>query len=630
MPEFDLSPPGNHASVQDLLASSETAYQAGDFGDAVRAMRQAVALHPGDAALAHRLAHCLEQAGQPGEAETLYRRALELDPAMAGGRQSLVHLCLARRDFDGAIREIEEQRRICGDAPGLDAQLRAVLDMAGRFHDALLVVQRQNDAPGGSEADLLHEAELASHLGHPQQALKAAHAAWLRFPGSVPAGMLLARLLCAEGRFKHAIDVLARVRALDPGNVDATQMLATAYGETGAFKPALQLLLALIAQNPDSALLWHRTAILANLAGFHEQAAELLKKAAELDPGNPDLPLLRGHILGALHRYGEAVEVLDEAERLAPGTAAVRDLKIAYLHQMGGGPEFGDDGGGLILPLPRLSARQRDNHRLMQQPGWRGFALVARLQARVLAGLVLREISHRTAMSKFGMASAILEPLAQIVMLGVVLAIFNQGRPPLGTELFFFYATGVLPFYLFIHVVDHNLNIFADNQNLLQVPLINRLDLVFAVAIAELITGAATTFLVFTGFYLLGHGERTDNVIAAAGGYLAVWLLALGIGLVLAVLNNQSRMVQRVWTSVQRALYFLSGIFFLAQQMPDWVRAILVWNPLLLCIEWFRTGFFPQYAPPWLDKLYVVAIAGALIVTGLMLERALRRRLKTA
>ena len=266
----------------------------------------------------------------------------------------------------------------------------------------------------------------------------------------------------------------------------------------------------------------------------------------------------------------------------------------------------------------------------MQQPGWRGFALVARLQARVLAGLVLREISHRTAMSKFGMASAILEPLAQIVMLGVVLAIFNQGRPPLGTELFFFYATGVLPFYLFIHVVDHNLNIFADNQNLLQVPLINRLDLVFAVAIAELITGAATTVLVFTGFYLLGHGERTDNVIAAAGGYLAVWLLALGIGLVLAVLNNQSRMVQRVWTSVQRALYFLSGIFFLAQQMPDWVRAILVWNPLLLCIEWFRTGFFPQYAPPWLDKLYVVAIAGALIVTGLMLERALRRRLKTA
>ena len=628
MPEFDLMPPGNRASVQDLLVSSEAAYLAGDFGDAVRAMRQAVALQPGDAALAHRLAHCLEQAGQPGDAEMFYRRALELDPAMAGAHQSLVHLCLARRDFDGAIRQIEEQRSICGDAPGLDDQLRAVLGEAGRSRDALLVVQRQNDAPGASEADLLHEAGMASHLGHPEQALRAAHVAWLRFPGSARAGLLLARLLCAGGRFDHAVEVLTRVRALDPGNGDATQMLATALGETGDFKPALQLMLALIAQEPESALLWHRTAILANLAGFREQATELLKKAAELDPGNADLPLLRGHILGALHRHGEAVEVLDEAERLDPGNRALRDLKIAYLHQMGGGDA--PDGDGLILPLPQLTPRQRDNHRLMQQGGWRGFALVARLQLRVLAGLALREISHRTAMSKFGMASAILEPLAQIVMLGLVLSIFNQGRPPLGTELFFFYATGVLPFYLFIHVVDHNLNIFADNQNLLQVPLINRLDLVFAVAIAELATGAATTFLVFGGFYLLGHGERTDNVIAAIGGYLAVWLLALGIGLVLAVLNNQSRMVQRLWTTVQRALYFLSGIFFLAQQMPDWVRAILVWNPLLLCIEWFRTGFFPQYAPPWLDKLYVVAISGALLVTGLMLERALRRRLKTA
>jgi hypothetical protein len=36
-----------------------------------------------------------------------------------------------------------------------------------------------------------------------------------------------------------------------------------------------------------------------------------------------------------------------------------------------------------------------------------------------------------------------------------------------------------------------------------------------------------------------------------------------------------------------------------------------------------------RYDPPWLDKSYVVGVALATIVVGLMLERGLRRRMRT-
>jgi capsular polysaccharide transport system permease protein len=109
---------------------------------------------------------------------------------------------------------------------------------------------------------------------------------------------------------------------------------------------------------------------------------------------------------------------------------------------------------------------------------------------------------------------------------------------------------------------------------------------------------------------------------------LAVWLFALGLGLISAVMNNLYRPWLNAWLIVQRFLYIASGVFFIPQGMPGWVRDILVWNPLLQCIEWFRTGFFSYYQPPWLDRSYVLGIGFATVVTGLILERALRPRMR--
>ena len=49
---------------------------------------------------------------------------------------------------------------------------------------------------------------------------------------------------------------------------------------------------------------------------------------------------------------------------------------------------------------------------------------------------------------------------------------------------------------------------------------------------------------------------------------------------------------------------------------------------MLIAISWFRMGFFPQYAPPWVSKSYVILVGFATVVVGLALERAFRRNVK--
>ena len=59
--------------------------------------------------------------------------------------------------------------------------------------------------------------------------------------------------------------------------------------------------------------------------------------------------------------------------------------------------------------------------------------------------------------------------------------------------------------------------------------------------------------------------------------------------------------------------------------MPDWIRDMLAWNPVLQAVDWFRASFFADYVPHWLDRSYLAAVAGLVLLAGLALERGLRR-----
>ena len=70
---------------------------------------------------------------------------------------------------------------------------------------------------------------------------------------------------------------------------------------------------------------------------------------------------------------------------------------------------------------------------------------------RVLFALVVREMGTRFGRSWGGYLWAIAEPLGGILLLTIAFSLALR-TPPLGTNFALFYATGIIPFFLFSNV----------------------------------------------------------------------------------------------------------------------------------------------------------------------------------
>ncbi len=248
-------------------------------------------------------------------------------------------------------------------------------------------------------------------------------------------------------------------------------------------------------------------------------------------------------------------------------------------------------------------------------------------QYEVVYAIILRETRTRFGAHHLGYLWAFIEPLLWIATFYAMFAIVNR-TPPHGMDIVTYLTTGIVPFKLFRETTGRSINAISANKALLFYPQIRPLDLVFARTILE----TATYFMVFA-VILLGvgivRGELViDNLIYVFVGMLLAALLGSTFGLTLCALSTYSNSVERLASPLLRPLFWVSGLFFTANDLPTQAREILIWNPVLHTVELVRDGWFVSYEARHLNLQYVCLWILVLGFIGLTLERVARRRLE--
>jgi capsular polysaccharide transport system permease protein len=251
------------------------------------------------------------------------------------------------------------------------------------------------------------------------------------------------------------------------------------------------------------------------------------------------------------------------------------------------------------------------------EPDW----VVAR---RVIGALLVRDVRTRSGRSAFGFIKAILIPFLHLAV--VVLVYTALGRlTPIGTDTVTFLALGVIPFILFMYPARMLMISLAENKPLLYFPTITNSSIIIARAVAETLAASAVCGILVISLIGSGH-EFTPHDEAEL---LFACLSAVALGVAIGWLNAVIASVMPLWNYgfnvMLSGFYAASGLMFLPDQLPEVVRKILVYDPLLHCVEWVRTAYYDQYVSYSLDCNYLFWFILCTLTLALGLERLLRR-----
>jgi capsular polysaccharide transport system permease protein len=232
---------------------------------------------------------------------------------------------------------------------------------------------------------------------------------------------------------------------------------------------------------------------------------------------------------------------------------------------------------------------------------WLGPALCAR--RRAIGAIVMREAKAKTARHKLGFLWELVDPAVQAgAMAGIAVAV---GRAKiLDIDAGPFIAVGLLPYMMFNRIFAKAMGAVEGNRVLLEYPVVHPVDAIIARTILEGLTTAAGGFTVFFGLIALDLAIPFPSPAAMILSLSLAAVLGMGLGTAAAAALPWVPAIEHLSRVVLRILYFLSGIFYGLDTLPQNVAAMLWWNPILHLADLCRAGAFPHYEPLLLDGMY--------------------------
>ena len=249
-----------------------------------------------------------------------------------------------------------------------------------------------------------------------------------------------------------------------------------------------------------------------------------------------------------------------------------------------------------------------------------GTARPPRFQAmRVLGALMVREMITRYGRTWGGYVWAIVEPVGMIAVLSLAFAQFIH-TPPMGESFMLFYATGYIPYHFFAEISGNTGSAVEVNRPLMQFPMVTPIDAVLARFLLSFLTLIVVSVLVFAGILMLIDEPVRLSLAHLVFSFLGAAVLGLGVGTLNAYLFAVTPAWRQIWGIINRPLFIISGVFFTFESMPETIRTVLWWNPLIHAVGEARMGFYPAYGGDYiaLPYLYACGIGGFVLGAALL------------
>jgi homopolymeric O-antigen transport system permease protein len=228
--------------------------------------------------------------------------------------------------------------------------------------------------------------------------------------------------------------------------------------------------------------------------------------------------------------------------------------------------------------------------------------------------LAWRDIKVRYKQTGIGIAWALLQPLAMIVVFTVFFGRL-AGLAPKGVPYPLFVLAGLIPWQLFSRAITESTNSLVTDQR-----LITRVYFPRIIVPISTILGALVDFLiccVLLGILLFAYGQSIPAQSLLIPAFVLLLLLAaMGVGFWLSALNVEYRDVMYAVPFLNQLWFFMTPIVYPVAVVPEALRPYYALNPMVGVVQGFRWALFGAGELSAATILTSLASAAFMFVTG--------------
>jgi tetratricopeptide (TPR) repeat protein len=348
----------NHPDALHLLGV--IAHQAGRPGPAIDLIRRAIVVNPQVAAFHSNLASALKAAGHLADAQASYQEAIRLDPNFADAHAQLGVLLRSAGDPSAlaqAKSHLETALKINPKHPVALRNHALLLSEMGKIDEAIQALSDSLKVQPASAETHYALAELCAGNKRAEEAIVAYREAMRLNPRIPNIAKKLGIQLIRRGKFQEAVEVFDQAVRLEPTDADLHNNLGVAYKLQGKFVEAAVRFEMALKLNPNFAEVWNNLGSVRAEQERFEEAVTHFRKALELLPTHPRAQTNLGTAYRKVGSFYEAKAELNLALAKNPNDADAHLQMSEVCRQLGDGKSADAHYRQAIMFNPKLASR---------------------------------------------------------------------------------------------------------------------------------------------------------------------------------------------------------------------------------------------------------------------------------
>jgi lipopolysaccharide transport system permease protein len=239
----------------------------------------------------------------------------------------------------------------------------------------------------------------------------------------------------------------------------------------------------------------------------------------------------------------------------------------------------------------------------------------------LLITFAMRDIQVRYKQTFLGVAWAVLQPLAFMIILTTIKTLIFKEEHSEGAPHQIFLYCAMVPWMFFQTGLNLATTSISGNLNLVKKIYFPRevfpLSAIIACGVDFLIASG-----IFIGMMLYYHIPFTATLLWVPALFLVEVLFVLGAGMFVAASNVFYRDVKYIIPLMTQLLFFASPIFYSVDRVPEHIRPWYLLNPMAVIIDGFRRAIIHGTAP-LLEPLAVTL--GVSLIASVLAYRYFKR-----